>query len=252
MVKKVFNLLAVFLLLAFTSFTANAQDTVNLGYTITPKAGMISELEAALKKHVEWRIQEGDPWTWNIYSKSIGTDLLQYGIRSGNHSWTDLDDYGSFAPKGQAHFFETVSPYIETFNSGIDTEIESLAHWGEPSDSPAPLVQIITYDLKPDGQPAFMAAMEKVMEAVNKEGFPMRFGFFSNILGDGSGTISAVVVHENWASFQEPEENIMALLTKVHGAEEAQKTFGKFSASMNGSTTEVWSHRPDLSTPPKN
>lgn len=249
--KKLKSLCTLFFVLGALNLNVLAQDTVNLGYTVTPKDGMVAELEAAIAKHLEWRISQGDPWTWNTYDKTIGTDILQYAIRSPNHAWSDFDEY-DFAPKGQKHFVETVAPFIENFDSGIDTEISEFANWDESQQGPPALVQVINYDLKPGAEPAFMASMQKVYDAIKKENYPVHFGFLNNLVGLEAGTISAVITHNNWASMQEPEENMMALMNKVYGEKDAQGIFKDFMSAIDGMTNEVWAHRPDLSTPAGN
>ncbi len=43
------------------SATAMGQDNIARTYSITPKAGMRAQFEAALREHVQWRTANNDP-----------------------------------------------------------------------------------------------------------------------------------------------------------------------------------------------
>ena len=95
--------------------SATAQEAEDLAriYFVDPKPGMAGQLEEALKTHLEWRKQHNDSWTWATFHVVNGDNFGQYGIRSGGHTWADLDAYEmttAGGPEGANHFTTTVGP----------------------------------------------------------------------------------------------------------------------------------------------
>ena len=55
-------------------------------WVVVPKAGMEDQLEAAMKAHNAWRVENGDPWGWNTYHRVSGGGLNEWYLRSRGHS----------------------------------------------------------------------------------------------------------------------------------------------------------------------
>ena len=96
-------------------------QTIAMTYTLTPKAGSGAGFETALKRHMEWRVDNGDPWVWEIYQVATGDDLGAYVARSPGHTWADIDAYeaSDFQPAAEAHFGATVGPLMASESSTI-------------------------------------------------------------------------------------------------------------------------------------
>ncbi len=246
--RKVLPTILVALLLAVMSQSAWAQAS-NLAqlYTFSPKQGMSVGFESALKQHVEWRMQNNDPWSWTTYQVIQGDNLGDFVVRSADHGWADFDAYDAgFGPKGSVQFLATVGPLMESETSSI-TALDT-AHVRLPEDLAAiTLIQVITYQVKPDQGQKFNEAIGKIHDAIVKKDYPVHYVFVNQVVGGAGPAVTLVVLFENWAAFEDPDQPMAALLAEVYGQEEAGKIFEEFSGSFTSVESSVLRVRPDLS-----
>ena len=82
----------------FLSGPGLAQDAPPLAelWITVPKAGHVQEFNEALKKHVAFRSEQGDPWQWNVYTPLLGDDLGRIAVRSCCYTWADVDSYSEW------------------------------------------------------------------------------------------------------------------------------------------------------------
>ena len=73
--------LAAALVVSSVAFPANAEaQTENIAqtYVHTVRPENIAQFEAAVKRHVQWRKQNDDPWDWVWYQFVNGDGLGRY------------------------------------------------------------------------------------------------------------------------------------------------------------------------------
>jgi hypothetical protein len=247
---KTLATLFVALLLGLVSQDVAAQGNIAMGYTITVKDGMNDGFEAAVKQHMTWRKEHGDPWQWDTYLVVVGENLGLYGFRSGNHNWSDFDAYYVWEEESgaNAHFEATVAPYIESVSNALaemDTDLTRMPEDGGPYN----LFAVTTFHLNSGMAPAFESAITAARAAMDEHDYPMDFIISWPGLGNSGPSVSFITPHENWADFAPPEEEIGAFLTRTLGAEEAGKIFQQFTGSFHSSDSFVAWLRRDLSSP---
>ena len=92
MIRKTVVALAAFCLILPMAATAQEEEgKLARMWVVVPKDGMGDQLEEAMKAHNAWRVENGDPWGWNTYHRVSGGDLDHWYIRSGGHTYADLD-----------------------------------------------------------------------------------------------------------------------------------------------------------------
>ena len=52
---------------------------------------MNGAFEMAIKEHIAWRKANGETWQWDVYQVAVGPNVGDYGIRSANHTYADID-----------------------------------------------------------------------------------------------------------------------------------------------------------------
>ena len=148
--KLLLGLLAAFWLsLISQSLFAQANNLAKI-YFVNVKSGHDTEFVAALKEHVEWRKQAGDPWTWLVYQIVNGKNLGDFVIRSSGHSWADLDSYEEFLAKGAVEFNKNVGPHIKSISNAITAGDTTNFNWYPNNDD----VNLISgYHISPKAWP---------------------------------------------------------------------------------------------------
>ena len=237
--------LIVILAFGLTASVAFSQAT-NLAetYKMVPKAGMSSQVESALKAHAEWRIANGDSWTWNLYQEIVGHGFGTFYARSGGHSWADFDEYD--LPGSSAHFNQTVTPLLESLSNTITAVDTTVINW--PDEDEFTLFQIINYDLKPGGGMDFSAAIKKYHSAIMEKNDQIHYVFAWTVFGnDGTEDVAGVFPQNNWGGFAPSDPAVEQIMIEVYGEEEAGKIRAQLGGSFRSTTNSVLLYRPDLS-----
>jgi hypothetical protein len=247
--KLLVGLLTVLCLsLISQSLFAQANNLARI-YFVKVKTGHGDEFAAALKEHTEWRKQAGDPWTWYVYHVINGQNLGDFVIRSGGHTWADLDSYEEFLAKGSVEFNKKVGPHMESISSAITADDTTNVNW-YPNNDDVNLLSVITYQLKPGHGPAFAQVVNKYHNAIkdnNREGY---YSFAWKVNGGSGPSVSLVLPYKNWAEMQGPEESFDAFMERVLGSEEAQKLSDEISSTYHSVESAVVRVRRDLSLLP--
>lgn len=239
-------LVAALFVLGPTRVQAQAHN-VAMVYRFTPAAGKAVAFEKALGSHAAWRKQAGDPWNWSVYQVLTGNHAGSYMIRSGGHTWADLDAYDAgFGPKGTARFQENVAPLVGSWTSWVS--VGDTAHERLPqTDDGYAMISLSFYSVKPGHGDQFDAAVEAVQKAVVDQKAPFHYAWFS-IMDSGLGGVRGLAVfNKNWAGFEPQHPNLGQVITKEYGQAMAGQIFDEFSDSYSHVVSQIMRYRPDLS-----
>ncbi|MFV1987715.1 MAG: hypothetical protein ACC682_10555 [Gemmatimonadota bacterium] len=236
--------------LTLAAIPAHAQDgTIARSYTVTPKDGMVAQFEAALSAHTRWRAENGDPWTWGVNTVEVGENLGTYGIRSGGHTWADLDAYDAgFGPEGLVHWNATVAPLVASIASTISTTIPALSNL--PADGTGgtlAFVTVTTFHLRPGREADFNAAVAEATQILKANDFGQYSVWTVPVSGGGPGpTMSLVSLHTSWASMAEPDPTFEAILAEEMGQEAFVAWITRVGGMYRGVESQTLRLRPDL------
>jgi hypothetical protein len=247
--KLLVGLFAAFLLsLISQSLFAQANNLARI-YFVNVKSGHGGEFVAALKEHVEWRKQAGDPWTWYVYQIVNGKNLGDFVIRSSGHSWADLDSYEEFLAKGAVEFNKNVGPHIKSVSNAITAGDTTNFNW-YPNNDDVNLISVNTYQLKPGQRRAFTQAVNKYHTAIIENNREMYYAFAWTVNGGPGPRVTLVLPYKNWAEMQGPDESLRAFMVRILGSEEAQQLSDEFNSTYNSVESSVLRVRRDLSVIP--
>jgi hypothetical protein len=213
--------------------TAPAPGQLHKVWAFMPKSGSQVEFEKAFAAHVQWRRDNKDPWTWQVYVEVDGPNAGLHYARSGNHHWSDFDDYDAseFATKANAHWNTTVAPHLAKISSWMGEDQAAISHW--PEDAPDyQLFQLYTYRLKPGHMQRFMDATTSIVEALKEAKWPYHWSFIEHLTGSSVPSVMLVLPATKWADMKEPSPNVLEAVAGVRGKEKAAALFAAMSETF--------------------
>ncbi len=226
----------------------DASGTVATLWVMWPKSGQEQQFEAAIKEHAAWRKTAGEGFTWQIYQPVVGSDLNHYVVRSGEHTWKDMDTQAAWSmqAKADAAFNGSVGPYLDRAEHYFSETDTKHSHWIESPDYK--YYGVSSYSMKPGTYADRMDAMSKIQKAVDDEKWPYAYEISHSI--GGKGTMDIVTPMKSYAEMAEPDPSLMSILAKSLGSEAAAAaTMKQFGGTIESTEYTVYAHRPDLSTP---
>ncbi len=233
--------------LALLSSAGLQAQNVARAYRFTPAAGKGPAFEQALKSHAAWRKQAGDPWDWSVYQVMTGDHVGSYMVRSGGHTWADLDTYDAgFGAKGDARFEADVAPLLASMSSWVTVGDTVHRHLPETAEGYT-LISLTTYYIKPGKGDQFSAAVDAYSKAGAKSGLPGRYAWFSFVNSGSGGTRGLAVFHKNWASFQPQQPSLGKATEDAYGKEMADQIYRDLLGAISHTESLIMRYRPDLS-----
>ncbi len=218
-------------------------------FLVDVKDGKAAEFEAAFKAHLQWRKEQGDTWEWLTFQLVNGEYLGDYVVRSGSHTWADMDAYQDFLDKGAVHFWTSVGAYIDDVNSYIMQVDNSISRW--PTDpGSARYLTVIDYWVKPTHTQVFLRTVKEIHEAIGTSGWPVHYAWEATLNGGPGGNWALVLPYPNYAAMKGPDKTMMQMLTEVHGEGRTGEIMSSFAGTYERSESHIIRFRPDLSLMP--
>jgi hypothetical protein len=230
---------------------SSAQDTAgNIArmWVVVPKEGMDDQLEAAMKAHNAWRVENGDPWSWNTYHRVSGDDLNHWYIRSGGHTYADLDAYrdSDFSQRAFEHWSANVDQYVAEYRTHLAEYAPEISHT-LPDEGPYEYYWVYDYHIKPGMGRAFYAAAEAISTALVEAQWPDTWWFVWQLDGDSMPAISLVIPNADWAGFAEPAESAYDAITAAKGEAVAKEMWEALFGTVESVSSTVYHRHADLS-----
>ncbi|MGB5209129.1 MAG: hypothetical protein WBN31_02550 [Gammaproteobacteria bacterium] len=239
---------ASLMLAPMAAFSADEPES-NLArmWVVKPKPGMDQELEDAMKAHNAWRVENKDPWGWNTYHQVTGDSLDLWFIRSGGHSYADLDAYGDseFSKNAYAHWLETVDPYVASYQGHLAEFAPDVSNW--PADAgPYKWYWVYTYQLKPGTGRPFTAALKAITDALKAAGWDQVYAFNWQLNGEVPA-MSLAIPEKDWGGFAGPENGAYDTVAKAVGKDEADAMWAAMFEHVKRVTSTVYHRHEDMS-----
>ena len=247
-----FAMASAFLMYGMSAFSQEEGPPGNIAeeWAFLADPAAIDSFEDAFKEHMALRKENNDPFHWDVFTSNTGDDLTAYYVRACCFAWGERDAYEGWYnehPKVVEHWYANVYPHLKGHRHDFEEIDFENSHW--PDDAPTPMfVGVTSYEIKPGQWQPVNAAKAEISQAL-LDGWATDgriWAWVSSI--SGAPRMHLVVPFENYADMAQPDPTVYQFLSEKLGAEKSGALFQQFSGGTKGSTYEIYSHRPDLST----
>lgn len=227
---------------------AQAQNLASV-YQVTASPGQGAGFEAAMREHMAWRAEHDDPWTWNVFQVVVGDDLGDYLVRSGSHTYADMDAYNAWAQESGAgpHFGSTVAPLVDNVTNRV-TATDTIRRRLPENMADMNYYPVTTYHLNVGGLSDFNGAWDRFHAAVVEHDAPFYYAKISPAFGGSGPRVSVVGYSEDWAGMAPASQSAYQLLVEAYGEDEADEIVAQFQSSFHATESALLLWRRDLST----
>lgn len=235
-----------------TALPAVAQDVPPLAESVVFSYDIADgpAFMAAIKEHTAFRMENGDPRSWQVYTPTLGDDLQRVVIRGCCYEWKDMDSYDAWSQENPAfmqNWRETAGPFMKSYGHEFHVIDWDNSHWGA-DDGPFRFVAVTTYHIKPSHVTQFEEARRTVSQIALDQGWANddRVWLWSSSVGGGT-EYSLVIPHANYADMDLDDSAFAAFLTGKLGEDRAREVMSNFMSSIEKTEFQLWEHHPDLS-----
>lgn len=222
-------------------------------WTVHVASNSVLAFEEAVKAHMAVRQEHGDPFHWETFIPHTGDDLFVYSFRTCCFAWADLDAYEKWAgdnPEVDAHWNENVHPHVTGYEHSYSEIDFANSHWPTEEEGPVRFVGVTTFKLKPGAEQAFNATKAELSQIALNNGWADDHHWAWVTSVNGKPRVGLVIPFSNYADMAPPEQSFAEFLSEQLGsAEAAGAKLAGFSEATYGSSYEIYTHRPDLSSP---
>ena len=204
--------------------------------------------ESTLKKHMQYRVDAGDPKQWNVYTQVIGEQMNEYILRSCCTNWNKIADYNAWAANSKTgqHWAKTVRKYTIEGNhyySEIDSDNSS---WDNSKNFK--YFSVDTLSPKAGEGFALRESIKKISDAAKTMQWSESWTWLTRI--GGAAQIKLVVGHESYADMMPAEKSFFVQLSEqMQDKAKAQNLLETYAKHFAKSEYAVYVHRLDLSSP---
>jgi hypothetical protein len=174
-------------------------------YTMVVEPEHLSAFEEALAEHARWRLEQGDPWNWDVYQVASGEDLGRYYARAPSLTWAEMDDYDAdFGPRAGDHFTTNVGPYVRSLSSMV-TRLHEDAMTMPDDLAGMEILAVTVFEVEPGEMDAFWRAADEVHDTFGRDGSRSNYTFHSSVVGAAVPQVHLVTFHDGWADLETVE-----------------------------------------------
>lgn len=226
-----------------------AEDTPTIArmWKIVPKDGMWSQMEEAMGAHIQFRVDNGDPWNWNVYSVVGGEiDGARY-VRSANHTWAEIEAYAEsdFVAKAMEHWNANVHPYVDSYVTSIANYHADISQW--PEGAVFKYYRVFTYRLAPGKLLEFKAAVKAITDVLIEADWDETWAFTEHLTGD-LPAVSLIIPEDGWGGFVGPDKSAREVVAAAKGEDVAKAMWDAFSQHVESIESTVYLRDGEMST----
>jgi hypothetical protein len=225
-----------------------AQDTnLAFAYRVRVNVGQERAFEAAMREHVAFRQEQGEPFSWEVYQVAFGDDAGQYLIRTANHSWADLDTYngmGDFQRAVGDQFNSTILPFIAESSSWV-TALDTAMSVMPPNMDDMNVFMVNRVWVDSEGAMEMEQAMRTIRETAMAN--DMHYVVLRTLVGAQGSDLALVVPSQDFAGLEEPSPGMDELLMQALGEDGMMELFGSWLSGIEETSTSIIVLRRDLS-----
>lgn len=248
--KKIYvaTIVAILAALAIPNATM-AEDTPTIArmWKIVPKDGQWNEMKEAMKAHIEFRVANGDPWAWNVYSVIGGEIDGAQLVRSANHTFAEIGAYADseFAAKAGEHWNTNVHPHVASYVASMSRYHPDISQW--PEGALFKYYRVFTYHLKPGKLLEFKAAVKAITDILIEADWDNTWAFTEQLTGDVPA-VSLVIPEDSWSGFAGPDRTAREIVAAARGEDVSNAMWDAFSQHVESIESTVYQRDEEMST----
>ena len=247
--RNVFVFLTVSLCIGLPNLMAQQPGEIAQLFRVKAKPGHELQLEAGVVEHYKWHRQAGDSWKWENWQFMSGEYFGQFVARTGEHHWADFDTHAEFSRRDNEDVANRLGDHIESTTVWF-TRTRSQSSSFPERDAQFPLIEVISYTLKPGKESEFLHVIDIVHEVLQKSNWPQPYIWTQTVAGGEGSEMSLVLPMESWSALEPPEKNVPAVLEEVLGRQGSEAILDLFVSSVESNSSDILIRRPDLSYSP--
>jgi hypothetical protein len=223
-------------------------DAVASSWYIWPKPGHTEQFEKAISAHAAWRKRNGESFDWQVFQPVAGDDMAHYVIRSGGHAWADFDANRKWEveTRAEAAFWSQVGAHVDRYSHYLTQDEDEISYWN--TTDPFPMYEVTTLRLGPGQYGNFRRAVSRARDAARAQKWNASWGL-SAITG-GDDDLILVLPYRSYADMAGPSPAFIDMMAAhLGGQAKAADALGAIQSAIHGSSTTLYLHREDLSTP---
>ena len=211
------------------------------------KPGYKAPLEEAIKKQMDWRREQKDPWRWLTWEFLSG-EVPRYGVATFAHTWAEFDHalpgQAEDAAGAAASMLFTTPPVVQYFD-----HLDDVSDFGTQTNTPT-LAEISIFKLHYGMTAQFYKALREFHAALSRGGGVSRYEWFELRSGGDTPQFMLMVPRANWEAFDTRADLFLDRLEEMLGKKKAAKLFGQFTSAVKSHQRCAVRLRPDLSLLP--
>jgi hypothetical protein len=205
-------------------------------------------LEAAIKKQMDWRRDQKDPWQWLTWEYLSG-DVPRYGVGTFGHAWSEFDQapaggQAEDATGGAAAMLSPTPPMVQYFD-----HLDDVSDFGTQTNTPT-LMEISIFQLHYGKTTQFYKALREFHDALSRGGAVTRYEWFELRSGGDTPQFMLLVPRANWEAFDTRADLFLDRVEEMLGKKKAAKLFEQFTSAVKNHQRSAVRLRPDLSLLP--
>jgi hypothetical protein len=218
-------------------------------WKLSPKSDVgTAAFEQAMKTHLDWRMSQGDPRSWQVFTVTTGGDRGDYYVRACCFNWADQDSYEkwSYDNKVSTGYQEQLGIHVEDITHTFQAIDIENSHW-EEGESPFYYVGVTQFLPNPAKQMQTGQAREKMSQLAIDKGWDSNWAWYTVIGGEDNLMLAAG--YRNYADMAPPEKSFSEFAAEHMGQDDAMEMMEDFGEGFWSSTYTIYRWREDLSMP---
>lgn len=231
---------------------AEEQPSLSDVWIVVPKAGMETEFNDAIEKHVAFRKEQGESRDWNGFRVAIGDNLRPVMFRHCCFDWADQDAYlddESLEAIGD-DYMENVFPYVDHAHHYFERTDRENSHWPEGEATDGPYYWVTTLKWEADTGPGPGQAREKISQLAKEHGWGEAGNNWLWLTRIGGEPMVMIVgASGDYAGMADPDPSFYEFMTeKMGSSDEIDALFGEYRTGMKSVNRTLWVRDEDIST----
>jgi hypothetical protein len=243
--RNTFNLAVIIIsLITFSGMAFAEGPSVARVVFFSAKPGSKAPLEEAIKKQMDWRREQKDPWRWLTWEYLSG-EVPRYGVATFGHTWEEFDHalagQAEDAAGAAASMVSSAPPKVQYFD-----HLDDVSDFGMQTNAPT-LAEISIFQLHYGKTAQFYQALRDFHDALSRGGAVTRYEWFELRSGGDTPQFMLMVPRANWEAFDTRADLLLDRLEEMLGKKKAARLFEQFASTVKSQQRSAVRLRPDLS-----